>query len=127
MMDVDDEDLDDLYRAAYVAAFRLLDDVGEAQDCAQEATARALARWSQVAAHGVPWVARVSTNLAIGILRKRRRCDIGLPAGLHVAVAGSLDAAVADGVDLRVALLGLPSRQRQVLVMRYFGDFSEQD
>lgn len=126
-MEVDNEDLDDMYTVGYLVAFGLLRDSAEAQDCAQEATARAVARWSKVADHATPWVARVSTNLAIGVLRKRRHVEVGLPPGLQIAMAATLDNQAVDRIDLRAALLGLPSRQRQVLVMRYIGDLSDQD
>lgn len=123
-MEVSDHDVDELYWCAYSVALRLLGDPHEAQDCAQEAAARALSRWSKVAPYAQAWVIRVSSNLAIGILRKRGRTSLGLPELAAPALADVLDGA-ATRLDLRAGLLSLPLRQRQVLVMRYIGDLSE--
>ena len=125
-MEVSDGEIDELYGWAYSVAFRLLGDSHEAQDCAQEATARALARWSRVAPYAHAWVVRVSSNLAIGVLRKRGRVTVGLPVLRSPALAEQLDGA-ADRLDVRAGLLALSDRQRQVLVMRYIGDLSEEE
>lgn len=124
-VEVSDSEIDELYWCAYSVALRLLGDGEEAKECAQEAAARALARWSRVAPFARPWVVRVSSNLAIGVLRKRGKVSLGLPE----LTAPGLDAL--DGLparlDLRAGLLGLPWRQRQVVVMRYIGDLSEEE
>jgi RNA polymerase sigma factor (sigma-70 family) len=125
-VEVSDHEVDELYWWAYSVALRLLGDRHEAQDCAQEATARALSRWSRVGPYGHAWVVRVSSNLALGVLRKRGRVTVGLPAVGALASADVLDGAAAR-LDVRAGLLDLPARQRQVVVMRYIGDLSEED
>jgi DNA-directed RNA polymerase specialized sigma24 family protein len=67
-----DERFDALSAIAYRVAYRLLGNREDAREVAQEALARAYARWRKVAGHDEPWVARVATNLAIGRWRKRR-------------------------------------------------------
>ena len=129
--EVSDDELDELYWCAHSVAARLLGDRDEARDCAQEATARALSRWSKVGPYARPWVVRVSSNLAIGILRKRGRIVVGLPDDDVLAPRLSSLSEAIDGIaaklDLRAGLMALPQRQRQVLLMRYVGDLTEEE
>lgn len=113
----------DLVRLAYRAAWRVTGDSAAAEDVAAEALTRALLRWNRVGSHARPWVVRVATNLAIDQARRRTVRQ------RHVARDRSDDAAVeVDGhVDLHRALAALPRRQRQVVVLRYFGDLSERE
>jgi len=106
------------YRAGYAVLGRR----AEAEDCAQEATARALARWSRVEDHAAAWVARVATNLALDRVRKleRQRRHETRPALVDDPVA-------ANRHDLVAALRALPARQREAVVLRYIVDLSEHD
>lgn len=119
-MDFDD-DFDELAAVAYRTAFRILGSRAEAEEVAQETLTKALMRWRGIRSHARPWVCRVAANEAIGVLRKRRRVPAGADAA-HVAT----DAAV-DRLDLQRALLSLPRRQRQVMVLRYLLDMAESD
>jgi RNA polymerase sigma factor (sigma-70 family) len=125
-VEVSDHEVDELYWCAYLVALRLLGDSEEAKDCAQEAAARALSRWPKVAPFARPWVVRVSSNLAIGVLRRRGRVISGLPDVNTPGLADVLDG-LAARLDVRAGLMSLPLRQRQVLVMRYIGDLSEEE
>ena len=112
----------DLFRVAYRAAFRVTGDAAASEDAASEALARAALRWRKVRDRALPWVVRVATNLAIDDARARgRRSRVAVP---------DLDTdrieVVADRVDLRRALSQLSDRQRDVVLLRYFGDLSEQ-
>jgi len=126
---VDFEDrFDALAAVAYRVAHRLLGDREDAEDVAQEALARAYARWPSVAGHAEAWVARVATNLAIGRYRTRRRRGVDLPpSGREGHGAGAADALAIDRLGLVDALRRLPRRQREVLVLRYLADLTEQD
>lgn len=126
LMEADDEELDRLYRVAYTAALRILLDVGDAQDCAQEATARALVRWRTVRPYADPWVVRVSINLAVSMLRRRNRVVLGVPVDDASTVDGH-EELVSTGVDMQAALRRLPARQREAVVMRYLAGLSETD
>ncbi len=95
-------------------------DVGQAQDSADEACARALERWDRVAAMESPtgWVYRVAFNHARRRLRRAALEKRLLPAGRPAWVdppAGELWAVVA----------GLPDRQRQAVVLRHVGQLRE--
>ena len=105
---------------AYQVAFRILGDRGDAQDVAQEALARAYARWGRVHGHAEPWVARVSANLAIGVWRRR-----GRDTAPERAASTDPEKAALDRMALAGALADLPRRQRQVVVLRFLADRSE--
>lgn len=122
MVQRDDFDarLDELARIAHRVAFRLLGDREDARDVAQESLARAYARWHRVGPHAEPWVARVATNLALDLLRSRRR-----PRFAPQADTTPADAASALRADLQDLLLRLPRRQRDVLALRYLADLTE--
>ena len=66
---------DELYGVAYRAAYGILGNRAEAEDCSQEALARALVRWRRMHDYAPAWVARVSVNLALDRTRSARRAD----------------------------------------------------
>ena len=118
-----DERFDALAAIAYRVGYRVLGDRGDAEEVAQEAMARAYARWRTVAGHAEPWVARVATNLAIGRWRRRRPT---VPIGdTHGPPSADPSAAALDRHRLAEALRALPRRQRQVVVLRYVADLPE--
>jgi RNA polymerase sigma-70 factor (ECF subfamily) len=112
----------ELHRGAYRVAFRLLGNRDEAADVAQEACARAFARWSRVARYEDPaaWVTRVAANLAIDHWRRRRTA--ARYADRHTDPQGRFDD---ERIDLHRALAKLPRRQRQVVVLRFVADLPE--
>jgi RNA polymerase sigma factor (sigma-70 family) len=114
-----EERFDELAGLAHRTAFRILGSRAEAEEVAQETMAKAYARWRRVRDHARPWVCRVAANEAIGVLRKRRSSP-DLPQQAPAA-----DDAALDRLDLQQALLTLPRRQREVLVLRYLLDLPE--
>jgi RNA polymerase sigma-70 factor (sigma-E family) len=122
-----DDAFDRLFRIAYRSAFRLLGSREDAEDVAIEATARAAMRWQRLLPEPDPWVTTVSVNLSIDLWRRRSR------AATHdrTSVPGpDRDEGVAHDhddqrIDLARALGRLPRRQRDAIVLRYFGDFTE--
>jgi RNA polymerase sigma factor (sigma-70 family) len=113
---------EELYRIAYRATYSVLGDRTEAEDCAQEASARALVRWRRVHDYAPAWVARVSVNLALDRIRAAQRAD-RLRRGVDQTADGS-DLA-ARRRDLAAALAALPKRQREAVVLRYLVDLPE--
>jgi RNA polymerase sigma-70 factor, ECF subfamily len=134
-----DDDFEHFYQANYrrivglVAA--VLGSTAEAEDVAQEAFSRALARWPRIAGYDLPdaWVRRVALRLAVDsgrrLVRVRR-----LTARLSAAAAADSVASAGRGqagsdpfdplpsTDLTAALLRVPLRQREVLVLHYLAD-----
>ena len=109
-----------LYGSAYRVGYRILGDRADAEDVAQETLARAFLAWRRVAEHADPWVARVAANLAIDKWRRRAR------APKPDAAEATVDPNVAERLDLVRALRALPRRQREVVVLRYVADQSEE-
>lgn len=111
-------------RAVGVAR-RLVGSGATAEDLAAEAFARAYARWGTVQAHPNPdaWLLRVVGNLAIDHVRRESRrpdvrsADRGDPSAEEAALH----------VDLARALRRLPGRQKEVVVLRYLIDLTEDD
>src|SRR5262245_23128525 len=106
----------------YKVAYRLTGDRAESEDLAQEALARAYLRWRKVAAYDEAWVARVTTNLAIGRWRKHGRVVVG---GTAVAAAAAGGADPLDRIELVRILRSLPKRQREAVALRYLADLPE--
>jgi RNA polymerase sigma-70 factor (sigma-E family) len=115
-----EEEFADLYRLAYRVAFRLLGGRQDAEDAAQETLARAHLRWARLHDQPEGWVVRVSTNIAIDRLRRRRR-----PPTTGTEPVALVDVHVAERIDLARALRHLPRRQREVVVLRYLADWPE--
>ena len=112
-----------LYRPALSVARRILGET-EADDAVAETFARALVAWPDVRnlEYLDAWVLRVLTNVAVGMVRGRRR-----------NVFDTIDAAnlVEEIAVLRMALAealkALPRRQREVIALRHLAGLSEQE
>lgn len=124
-----DEDFDDFAYAAWPrlrwSAFLLTGDSHLAEDLAQTALAKTFASWSRVRrddAHA--YARRVLVNANIDRLRRRRVVEVG-----DETLAGVADTSptsrVEDGDELVRLLAGLSSRERRVVVLRYYFDLSE--
>ncbi|WP_413869578.1 RNA polymerase sigma factor [Albidovulum sp.] len=105
-------------------AQRMLGDPAEAEDVAQEAMLRlwrAAPGWQPGAAKVTTWLYRVVVNLATDRLRRRRTValdDAPEPEdGRPGALAGLIEADRAAA--LQAALMVLPERQREAVVLRH--------
>jgi RNA polymerase sigma factor (sigma-70 family) len=114
-----DAQFDELAKLAFRVAYRILGNRAEAEEVAQEALTKAFVRWRRVSGHARPWVGRVSTNLALGVVRKR-----GRPPQPTSVVADKTHEVVVR-MELQQVLLSLPRRQREVVALRYVADLSE--
>jgi RNA polymerase sigma factor (sigma-70 family) len=112
-----------LYPRAYRIALRVVGSPAEAEDAAAEAFSRALLRWRHVSElhYRDAWLLRVTANVAIDVVRHRKRA----PAVTPVVEEAATD--TADRMYLLGALATLPARQRDVLVLRYFADLTDED
>ena len=116
-------ELHELYLATHrrlvagVAA--LTGDIAEAEDCVQEAFARAVPRWRRIARYDDPeaWVRLVATNVARSGFRQRRRAAVRDRTGI-VAVPPLSE----DHVALLGALRTLPDDQREAIVLHHLVD-----
>jgi RNA polymerase sigma-70 factor (sigma-E family) len=115
-----DDAFPELYRRAYQVAFSMLGSRPEAEDLAQETLARAYLRWKKIEPYATPWVLRVSGNLAIDVLRRRKLTR-------RVPVPENTPAVDGARIDLQRALATISRRQRSAVILRYFADMSEAD
>lgn len=94
-----------------------------AEELAQETLVRVCERWPQVREMASPsgWVSRVALNLASSRWRRlsaERRATIR-----HGAATDAVhDVDTAATLAVRVAVAGLPPRQKHALVLRYYAD-----
>lgn len=126
----------DLMNTAYLLSC----DGAEAEDLVQECLLRVAKRWGRVQAMDLPsaYARRILVNLAIdgGRAQTRRRQELRRagPTGPEADLAGldmvdvrseSAFDAIPERAMLLDALRRLSSRQRAVIVLRYFHDLSE--
>jgi len=126
--------LADLYRDHRVPMVRLagllVDDPGTAEDVVQEAFTGLHRHWStlrdETAAIG--YLRTAVVNGSRSVLRRRRTArDYVMPHQVNARSAESLAMLSAEHQAVVDALGGLPTRQREVLVLRYYGGLSEQE
>jgi RNA polymerase sigma-70 factor (ECF subfamily) len=118
-------DVDDFCRATWPALASSLGfychDVGVGEEIAQEALARAWARWDAVRELESPeaWVYRVGLNLCRSRFRRSRAEHRALR---RLTVPAAVTTATATAIAVRAAVAALPERQRAAVVLRYFAD-----
>lgn len=111
---------DERYEPIFRAVALSIGDAQVAADCTQEAMMRAWRRWQQVARMGnrSGWVYRTAMNLARSRFRKLRREVLGVFQDRRQPPPSPPDPTLAE------ALSGLPDGQRQVVVLRFYLDWS---
>jgi RNA polymerase sigma-70 factor (sigma-E family) len=116
------------YRSLVRLAALLLDDVGAAEEVVQDAYVKMHGAWRRIREPeaAVGYLRTTVVNLARSRLRHRQVVRRHLPKPLPDAPSaeqGALDRLERD--RLLGALRALPTRQRECLVLRYYGDLSE--
>ena len=124
--------IDDLYRSHRLGMVRLamllVDDQASAEDVVQEAFAGLYRNWSGLrdSAAAIGYLRTAVVNGSRSMLRRRRTARAYVPpdpgtarSAESLAIMSSEHRAVVD------ALADLPPRQREVLVLRYYGGLSE--
>jgi RNA polymerase sigma-70 factor (ECF subfamily) len=121
---------DRYWRLVYGIAFKMLGDANSAEDLTQ---AVFLKVWSAPQAFSggncAAWIARVTRNRALDVLRSRASHPEGAMA-IDVPVEGALDEAVfarLDGLRVRSALESLPPEQRQPIELGFFGGLTHDE
>ncbi|HUC25329.1 MAG TPA: sigma-70 family RNA polymerase sigma factor [Streptosporangiaceae bacterium] len=127
-------DFEEFYQANYgrtvAMAAAVLGSRSEAEDVAQEAFTRALARWSRLSCYDVPeaWVRQVALRLAIDSGRRMRRAikvAVKMAAQRHPPQPEAADSLAFTA--LGDALKRLPLQQRQLVALYYLTDMSVAD
>ncbi|MEY9927384.1 RNA polymerase sigma-70 factor (sigma-E family) [Catenulispora sp. GP43] len=126
-MDRGSEDFAAFYERHRDPCFRaVLASVGDrhlAEELTAEAFARAWGHWRKVAKHPAPaaWVVRTALNTHISWWRRRRR-EVAWDGAAEDRSGPADDDATAVDLAIRNALRKLPTRQREVVVLRVFLD-----
>ena len=110
-------------------AYFMLGNDHAAEDLAADALLAAWRHWSRVsrADHPLAYVRRILVNEVSGHFRRQAR-ERGILRDLRLTTAPSVqDPDGADAVDVRSALLRLPSRRRACLVLRHGFQLTEQE
>lgn len=109
-----------LFRTAYAVS----GDHQHAEDAVQTAMVRICARWSRVRRMASPeaYARKVVVNECLD-RRRRRSARFETPADMSTAEI--VEQVSTDLPDLWDAILGLPPRQRAVVVLRYYEGLSE--
>jgi len=120
---------------AYSLALRILGDAGRAEDAVQDAFVRV---WTRAASFDASrgslrtWVLTVVRNRAVDYLRgapARQRSELELRVEVPAAGAGSDPwREVAESLErsaVREALASLPSEQRQMIELAYYGGYTQ--
>lgn len=120
-----------LGRHAFRVAMRVLGDRAEAEDVAQDAMMRLwriAPKWQPGKAKVSTWLYRVTMNLCLDIKRRQRVKTVPLDKvpdlvdGAEDAVDQMQDTTRVDA--LQAALMTLPERQRQAVVLRHIEELS---
>jgi RNA polymerase sigma-70 factor, ECF subfamily len=125
-----DVGFDELYSSAYARLVRQVyaftGDLGEAQDCVQEAFARAFLRWAHVSGLSDPeaWVRTVAFRLSISRWRKARNALVAWRRRGLDAAAPDLSP---DHVALVTALRAIPVAQREAIVLHHLCGLSVEE
>jgi RNA polymerase sigma-70 factor (sigma-E family) len=129
----DDLDFDEFFRATWPRLFRtayaVAGDAASAEDALQGAYAKAYASWWRVrrTEHPEAYVRRIVVNEILGTRRhgwwQRERPHASPEPPGSVA---SPELGVIEHDAVWTAVLGLPPRQRAVIVLRYYEDLSEE-
>lgn len=118
------EDFDAFYTATAPSLVRQVHaftgDLAEAQDCVQEAYARAWQRWAKVSEYDAPaaWVRQVACRLAVSRFRRAR---VGRGLLPRTTLSPEIDA---NRVALVAALKQIPEAQRLAIVLHHLADLS---
>lgn len=126
----DTAEFDAFYRATASRVIHVVyvatGDLGLAQDCAQEAYARAWQRWEKLSRYNEPlaWVRTVARRLAISQWRKGEAERRAFSRAQESEAAPSHADRTVDAVAVRRALADLPLEQREVLALFYLADES---
>jgi len=108
----------------------MLGDRAAAEDCTQEAFARAFKAWSswRPEAPAEAWVHRIAINVAVSYWRRQRLREVGeVVRRLGHPAPPPSPAVLAERSDLIRALRKVPAKQAAALVLRHFHGYTNRE
>lgn len=127
----------ELYRLRAGRVFAYLAKILRERTAAEDATAETfLQAWKGIAKLRDPdrfdaWLFRIAHHVAMDELKRPQTLELTVAPEAPDATVGANPEAVATQGEaaerIRQALLALPERYREVLVLRYFGDWSDRE
>ena len=130
-MGEDDREFEELFDTEFPAVVRsvfvVCQDLGRAEDLAQEAFLELLRHWQRVSRYDRPgaWVRRVAIRKAVQVTRREARRP-WLERRAASSVADPSSPAAAEW-DMWAAVRSLPAQQRAVVALFYYEDLSVDD
>lgn len=128
-----DREFEELFDAEFPAVVRsvflVCQDLGRAEDLAQDAFVELLRRWRRVSRYERPgaWVRRVAIRKAVQVTRREaRRSWLERRAATATTDAALEPASLVDG-GLWAAVSSLPAQQRAVVALFYYEDLSVEE
>jgi len=124
------ESFDDFYHATrnrlLHQMYAMTGSLADAQDCVQEAYARAWQRWDQVSEHASPeaWLRTVAWRIAASRWRKVKN---GVAAMARHGPPSHAPEPSPDNVALVAALKQIPEAQRRAIVLHHLGGLSVEE
>ena len=118
---------DGLYRSHYATIVRLAGLLTGDRDSGEEIAQDAFARLCEVGRVDDPAAYLRATVVNLARSRVRRFVVRRRHAFAPIADSPGHESAVATRLDLRAALAKLPDRQREAVVLRYYGDLTDTD
>lgn len=129
-----DRALADLYRAHYRSLVRLaallLDDVGSSEEVVQDAFVKMHLGWRRLRDpdKALAYLRQTVVNMSRSKMRRRQVAARHTPAPMPDAASAEHDAiTLAERAAVVDALHKLPDRQREAVVLRYYGELSESE
>lgn len=120
---------DAYHRLVYGVAFRMLGQVSGAEDVTQAVFLKIWSAPETYTAGNFPaWIARMTRNRCLDVLRSGSRAVAELPP--HLVDDDSLEErafAAIDGARVRAALLQLPPEQRDLIESGFFGGVTHEE
>ena len=113
-----------VYKRLYRTAYLYLGSEADALEAVDEAVYRALKALRQLREpeYFETWLTRILLNECYRELRRRKRFSFG-----EEALPESAGPDVYDGLPLKEAVLRLPEELRAVVVLRFFGGYSQKE
>jgi RNA polymerase sigma-70 factor (ECF subfamily) len=129
-----DDDFERLYRDSYArllyTLLAILDDYAAAEDCVQEAAARAFRAWSgwKPEAPAEAWLHRIALNVAFSYRRRERLREVGEIIRRFGGPRAEPDPAdVGEATQLFAALRRLPAPQSALILLRHHHGYTNRE